>query len=109
MYRVSREGRRASNGSTDTPPRTLKQRISKLHSYVPPNGAKDKSYLQDPRVRLGMRIAGILLFLVLVRQVRSVPSIEAEHRALSRCPLVSPNPNYLLVTVILICGPCVRD
>lgn len=65
MYRVSRERRR---GSADTPPKSLRHRFFKLHGHFP-SGSKDKLFLHDSNVRLGLKITGVLLILLIVRQV----------------------------------------
>lgn len=83
MYRVSREGRRTSNDPDTTPPRGQRR----VNRYIPAaaaqGGPRSKYSLQNLRVGLGLKVAGVLLALLLVRQVNQALAWKRGDRFLS--------------------------
>lgn len=76
MYRVSREGRRAGAGNgTETLPKGYKRLAGAVNPYQYKSThiakrAMRKLSTADPRVKTGLKIAGVLVMLLMVRSVR---------------------------------------
>lgn len=76
MYRVSREGRRASIGDPpSTRPRSMRQRVPSgvssfsSHRFFSVDWKDKKIGLADGRARFGLKVAGLLFALLLIRYV----------------------------------------
>lgn len=68
MYRVSREGRRASNGDPDTPPRSTRQPLAFSDNAKRRPGMSTGG--GDRRVSPWLKAVGVIFALMFIRRVR---------------------------------------